>query len=677
MKSVLIMQRLIRISHSSPRWLAVCGRTSTKCFSVQHALHTVQDKNHDVESTAGASKQKKRLPLALQYISEESVINKVSKSEETVAENDADNDIRHLQDSEEKLEDIKFEIDNLKALKAEYLTNVTQKDDSDYQVKAMMIGTPDKSHPPSTVPCGGCGAILHCNDPAIPGYIPQEKFKGLKVDQLAKLLCTRCTVMNTSNHVVQVDVDKNTYREVIRKIKKDRALVVMVIDVTDISNSIIPEFLNQVGKKRPIFIVGNKIDLISKDQKGYLNTILERLQQESERAMLNPSGKNISHICLVSAKTGYGIEQLINKLIKFWDVEGNVYLVGTTNSGKSTLFNKFLDSDYCKHSCRDIVQRATVSRWPGTTLNLIKFPIIKPYGWKMFLRMQRLKDDSTKDVEKMKKKKEMLKKYGGSKFAPLFATVGKTEFRSEEAIEEDARKYNLSGSQFSSYSFTGDDISATESISESSYRVARTTILEEKYVDSKWACDTPGLVNPNQIINILNVEELRKILKREMIRPRVFVMMPGYVMFITGLARIDYLEGGPNTFFTVHTNHLLPVHVVHASEADSFYLENIGTDKLGLPVGDSKRLDRMPSLCGQEFSFQTEEHQIASVDLQLSSLGWVSFAGKDKSIKIRAYTPGGRGMALRSPALLPNIYVFKGEKVGVGSKEYRMRKLKT
>lgn len=45
-----------------------------------------------------------------------------------------------------------------------------------------------------------------------------------------------------------------------------------------------------------------------------------------------------------------------------------------------------------------------------------------------------------------------------------------------------------------------------------------------------------------QIINKLTAEELKKILKVNIIRPRVFVMKPGDVMFITGLARIDYLE---------------------------------------------------------------------------------------------------------------------------------------
>lgn len=56
-------------------------------------------------------------------------------------------------------------------------------------------------------------------------------------------------------------------------------------------------------------------------------------------------------------------------------IVGDVYLVGCTNVGKSTLFNALLQSDYCKVKAVDLIQRATTSPWPGTTLNLLKVMI--------------------------------------------------------------------------------------------------------------------------------------------------------------------------------------------------------------------------------------------------------------------------------------------------------------
>lgn len=37
-------------------------------------------------------------------------------------------------------------------------------------------GTPDPTCPPSRVPCGGCGAILHCQDQSVPGYLRRKKW---------------------------------------------------------------------------------------------------------------------------------------------------------------------------------------------------------------------------------------------------------------------------------------------------------------------------------------------------------------------------------------------------------------------------------------------------------------------------------------------------------------------
>lgn len=45
--------------------------------------------------------------------------------------------------------------------------------------------------------------------------------------------------------------------------------------------------------------------------------------------------------------------------------ESPVYIVGSTNTGKSSLFNRLLLSDFCKSDARESIHRATVSLWPG------------------------------------------------------------------------------------------------------------------------------------------------------------------------------------------------------------------------------------------------------------------------------------------------------------------------
>ena len=54
-----------------------------------------------------------------------------------------------------------------------------------------------------------------------------------------------------------------------------------------------------------------------------------------------------------------------------------MYIVGSTNTGKSSLFNRLLLSDFCKSDVRGSIHRATVSFWPGIFgLFCVKYQIL-------------------------------------------------------------------------------------------------------------------------------------------------------------------------------------------------------------------------------------------------------------------------------------------------------------
>lgn len=100
---------------------------------------------------------------------------------------------------------------------------------------------------------------------------------------------------------------------------------------------------------------------------------------------------------------------------------GDIYLVGCTNAGKSTLFNALLKSDFCKVQAKDLIQRATTSLWPGTTLNLLKFPILKPTNYRLYLRHLR-----TNQMKKVLAKEEELKQTNSTEYATLVGHIGQT-----------------------------------------------------------------------------------------------------------------------------------------------------------------------------------------------------------------------------------------------------------
>jgi hypothetical protein len=139
-------------------------------------------------------------------------------------------------------------------------------------------------------------------------------------------------------------------------------------------------------------VLGNKVDLLPQDAPGYLQRLRERLWNDCVRAGLllapghqgpqlpegdkpldgeensNPSARSrtvVRDVRLISAKTGYGVEELISALQRSWRYRGDVFLVGATNAGKSTLFNTLLESDYCTVKGTEAIDRATISPWPG------------------------------------------------------------------------------------------------------------------------------------------------------------------------------------------------------------------------------------------------------------------------------------------------------------------------
>ena len=64
-----------------------------------------------------------------------------------------------------------------------------------------------------------------------------------------------------------------------------------------------------------------QVDLLPKDDIGYLRRARDMLADACARKGLFRDAY-VHHMALVSAKTGYGIEKLVSRLIKQWDRKG-------------------------------------------------------------------------------------------------------------------------------------------------------------------------------------------------------------------------------------------------------------------------------------------------------------------------------------------------------------------
>nr|XP_033771220.1 nitric oxide-associated protein 1 isoform X2 [Geotrypetes seraphini] len=379
--------------------------------------------------------------------------------------------------------------------------------------------------------CPGCGAVLQCLDPFEPGFVTRERVGGV---------CQRCFRLQHYQQALRLQLPPENFRQVLRSLgsRPLPALALLMLDLLDLPGSLLlpdlPELLRLGGggerSPRPFLLLGNKVDLLPADRPGHLRRLRQRLLELSQTAGL-PRPEDA---LLISAKTGYGVEALVSRLQRSWRYKGDVYLMGATNCGKSTLFNTLLLSDYCKSKAPEVIDRATISPWPGTTLNLLKFPIINPTPYRIFRRDKRLKADEAKfedDLnEEERKHLNQLKKQGY-----LIGRVGRTFQRSKKHVEKEI-EFDADSLSFSMED--DDDVCNAEPATAEK----RVEFTYNELKDAHWLYDTPGIVKEDCVLNFLNEKEVKMVLPLQAIIPRTFILKPGMTLFLGALGRIDYIQ---------------------------------------------------------------------------------------------------------------------------------------
>lgn len=395
--------------------------------------------------------------------------------------------------------------------------------------------------------------------------------------------------------------------------------------------------------------------MLPSGNQGYLMHITKCLRDVCSKYLHNIKIKNVS---LISAKTGYGVEDLITEIQSVWRHKGDIYIIGCTNVGKSTLFNALLQSDLCKSKASDLILKATVSQWPGTTMNLLKFPIYRIDDYKLKMRHRRL----VSDAKKLKTEKELEEwNRKDSSNLTLMGYIGRT------FINENNHR-DISGDPFS-YKMTGGFTSPGQAMG-----------IEETsraYLLSKWCYDTPGVVHPEQILSILTLDELKYVLPKSQLKPRTYYLQHGSTLFLAGLGRLDFIYSEMPVRLTVFASEDLPVTICNTSNAEEMYAEFLGTPLMGVPFGGEDRLKMWPKLeSGEEITVIGDGDKVSCADVTLSSAGWVSITGNlGVEYRLRAWTPEKRGIKLRQPSVLPDAVNIRGKRI-IGSPAYNMKKEK-
>lgn len=202
--------------------------------------------------------------------------------------------------------------------------------------------------------CSGCGIRLQSDSADKPGYIPASAAAR------EPAVCQRCFRIKHYNDAASPAVDQDDFLRLLAGIGGTDSLVVHIVDLFDFEGSIISGLQRFVGNN-PVLLVVNKIDLLPKSTN--FNRLRNWVQKQAKA-----QGLRTVDVVLCSAAKRTGFDRVI-EAIQTYRTGRDVYVVGATNVGKSTLINRLI-RDYS-----DLDQELTVSRYPGTTLDAIRIPL--------------------------------------------------------------------------------------------------------------------------------------------------------------------------------------------------------------------------------------------------------------------------------------------------------------
>lgn len=207
--------------------------------------------------------------------------------------------------------------------------------------------------------CIGCGAPIQTKYKDKLGYTPQSALeKGMEIGEL---YCQRCFRLRHYNEITDVQLTDDDFLRLLHEVGDSNALVVNVVDIFDFNGSVIPGLPRFVAGN-DVLLVGNKKDILPKSVKTSKVTqwLTERAHEEGLRPV---------DVVLTSAQNKQAIKELIEKIEQYRKGR-DVYVVGVTNVGKSTLINAIIQEIT---GDKDII---TTSRFPGTTLDKIEIPLV-------------------------------------------------------------------------------------------------------------------------------------------------------------------------------------------------------------------------------------------------------------------------------------------------------------
>jgi len=192
--------------------------------------------------------------------------------------------------------------------------------------------------------CVGCGLELQSDDKNLAGYVTLKRLEDADY-------CERCFKVIHYGEAKVIDT-KLDIDDFINKVSNNRCPVIYLLDVITLSH----ETLNIIKKiKNDLYLVITKRDLLPKSVKD--KKIINYVSKDID---------NLKYVVFVSSTKKWNIDLLYNKLVK--DGVKKCYVLGHTNSGKSSLINSLLE-----YKGKNAL--ITTSPVPNTTLEVMNIKL--------------------------------------------------------------------------------------------------------------------------------------------------------------------------------------------------------------------------------------------------------------------------------------------------------------
>ena len=195
--------------------------------------------------------------------------------------------------------------------------------------------------------CYGCGATLQTTDIEKKGYIPEKKLNSSSY-------CMRCFRMMHYGDDARFSTPKEA-KEIINKINKDNRFVIFLVDFLNINDEVIKLFKSI--KQRKLLVI-NKCELLppSVSPQSIYNYVVEHY------GIKDP-------IRIKGGTTNHGVT-VIKRFLEDNFIK-EAYVLGLSNSGKSTLINDMIKVMGVSKNKINISEKA------NTTLDFIRLELSK------------------------------------------------------------------------------------------------------------------------------------------------------------------------------------------------------------------------------------------------------------------------------------------------------------